>query len=272
MPDEELVAFVERLAQLNRALADRGTRLLVMITPSKAATYTENIPERLRRTAAKDDTYERFQALVRERGIPLFDSVPFIRQLKVESEHPVFPPGGTHWSKYAACRAGEAFMGTLASLLQRAVPTLRCDPPTIRQRAVGVDRDLAKLTNLWTDSDFEVPLPYPRIKVERTPDAHSANLLFVGDSFLWPFFEALEQKQSYDRRDFLYYYKSLDRFRARRKATPRIPLDRAAIDWPELLKRDAIILEFNEVNIRDQGYGFVEDSLRHLTQTPLPGS
>ena len=271
MPQSEMLAFVERLKELNDSVTARGTRLLVMITPSKAATYPEYLPERRRRDTPRNDTYERFQSLVREKGIPLFDTVPIIRALKIESEYPVFPPGGTHWSKYSACRVGEAFMGTLSSLLERTVPTLHCDPPTIRRRAVGVDRDLAKLTNLWTDADFEVPLPYPRIRVDRPPDAHGADLLFVGDSFLWPFFEALEQRRSYERRDFLYYYKSLDRFRARRRAIPRSPLDRAAIDWAELLKRDAIVLEFNEVNIHEMGYGFVEDALSYLRQPQSSG-
>lgn len=264
MSDLQLQTFVEKLSRLRSLLRARSVHFLVMLTPSKAAMYSEHIPERLLVSPTRADTYDRFTKLVRAQSLPLFDTVPLVRRLKAESPYPVFPPGGAHWSKYVSCKAGEAFTDQLQALLGREVPKLRCDPPLIKTKASGVDRDLAQLANLWRRNSFDVPLPSPRVRVESAKDAYRAKLLFIGDSFLWSFFEALERKLAYASRDFFYYYKSHDRFRARRRALPKVPIDRAAIDWSHILSRDAIVLEMNEFNIRDVGYGFVDDALQHL--------
>ena len=263
VPDESLDAFASRLAELQHALADRGVKFIVMITPSKVALYPELLPDRAR-PGPGSTIYNRFLTLARQRGVALFDTVEFVRALKASSPYPVFPPGGAHWSRYVACKVGERFMLLLGETLQKSVPVLTCDPAVIKSRASGIDRDLARLANLWQNDTFDVPLPTPKIRVTKDAAAYHANLLFVGDSFLWPFFEALEQKAAYARRDFFYYYRSHDRFVARRKAQPRVALDREKLDWDELLARDAVVLELNEVTIRDFGYGFVDDALNAI--------
>lgn len=262
--DEKLVSIADHVAELKTLLEARGIKFLVFFTPSKVATYPENVPSHLRLLPNGPLVYERFVKLMHERQVPVVDGVALARRMKEESRYPVFPPGAAHWSNYASCKSGELFVDKLREVLGKPLAKFHCDPPSPRERTRGIEMDLAQLANVWSTTPFEAPTQNPTIQVERSPGDYLPKLLFVGDSFLWVFFHHLEKHPIYESRDFYYYYNTHERFRRRQKIAPRVRLDRNAIDWKTVFSRDAVILELNEARIGEEGFGFVADALRAL--------
>ena len=262
--EEAMNLFVDKLRRLQIGLKGRGSKLMIFLTPSKAAIIPELLPSQLRLSDTGPGTYERFLAKLQTAEIPVLDGIQLAKQLKAESPYPVFPPGAAHWSSYVSCKAGEKFTQLLGPTLGRPVPLLSCDPPEARRIPQGVDQDLAELTNIWDPSSFDVPLVYPKVSVSVPKDAYFAKTLFIGDSFLWTFLHYLERKAVYESRDFFYYYRSQERFRRRQRPSRRTPIEFEKLDWNYLFKRDVVVIELNEIRIREGGFGFVEDALAHL--------
>lgn len=265
-PPEKLQEFVDKLALLQQKLHERKTEFMVLIAPSKAYLYPEKIPEKFLLAKSDADNYAQFEAMLRAKNVPYVDGVKTLRELKPLSTYPVFPPGGAHWSSYAACQVGEQVTAEFSALLKRATPQLVCDPPYVRPTSHGLDRDLWLLANLWTTASLEVPMQYPKASTIYPPNAYRPNVLFVGDSFMWAMFHYLEKQRVYESRDFFFYYKSHYRFHVNRKAMNKQPLNPDTLDWNKVLSHDLVVLEFNQARIPDVGFGFVEDALAHLDQ------
>ena len=263
MDELQMDAFVERLRLLKGGLESRGVKFLFFLTPSKASLLPEFLPEKYR-FAPEVDTTERFLRKLQSAGIPVLDGVKLAQEMKVSSPYPVFPPGAAHWSSYVSCQAAARFTELLGGLLGKETPILSCDPPRERQTPIGVDKDLAELTNIWTSSSFDVPLLYPTISIKPTSNPYLAKILFIGDSFMWSFLHNLEKRPVYETRDFYYYYNSQQRYRRGQRPSKRTILDRSKVDWNYIFSRDLVVLEVNQIRIREGGYGFVEDLLKAL--------
>jgi hypothetical protein len=143
-----------------------------------------------------------------------------------------------------------------------------CEPIRVDQTASGADRDLADLLNLPSvDSLIAGPTPHPTCGREVPPGAARPRVLFVGDSFLWTRTSIMDAQQVYLSRDVYYYFSRNFRWP---EATVE-DIDPEALDWDaDVLTRDVVIVEVNEISLHQAGYGFVEAALRARDRSLRP--
>lgn len=262
---EAKVRFLaRRIAQARKLLSERGIPLLILLSPSKATVYQEDIPPRYIATDV-DRSTRNYHQLVDEltrAEVPFFDGLAFVLDLKGKSTHRIFPKSGTHWSQHTSCLVVAILAERLSSLIGRQLPQAVCNPPEFRSIPDPFDRDLADLSNIWNVSRFYTPLPYPPARSSGTESTlHRPNLIFIGGSFLWTIFESFEKNEIYRERTMLYYFKRAFHYPSGRSE----PISAKRFDWKERLRGvDAVVLEINEANIHQAGGGSVGDIIRDL--------
>ena len=112
---DELRPFVQDLRRFQDFCASQGTAFVLVITPSKATLYPENMPAGwLRRYHPGPRDYDHLLPLLRERGIHYVDGHRLTTELKARPPVPVFPIGGIHWGDPTALATTNAALGVLA--------------------------------------------------------------------------------------------------------------------------------------------------------------
>ena len=155
MSRDEVLHLSDKLAAMDKVLSDKGKKLFVFITPSKASVYPENIPDKYLAIAPKvrtESSYHLFIEALREKKISFYDSIPDIKALKETSDFRVFPRSGTHWSNVAAALCAQLLGDSMEEQLGIDLPEINvtyspCEQP------VAPDADLYCLLNLIKKSD-----------------------------------------------------------------------------------------------------------------------
>jgi hypothetical protein len=254
LADAEIDQFARDLRRLQDHLERNGVPFLFFITPNKASIYPEWVPDSLNRHL-KEEVRTNYEALVprlEQHGVHTLDGHALMASLKKTSGYPVFPKGGTHWNHYASFRVTQELLSTVERLLGRKLIHLKLDGVRMEKTFGGPDGDLARLVTMWNISPFETENPHPVASREAEPDAMPLNALFVGGSFLdLPFHWLTAYGVVSNKAEHNSYFKK--KFRDVKM---------------EVLSRDIVILETNEVTIYRRGFGLIEAVL--LPGTPSP--
>lgn len=263
IPMAKLREIASSLELLQQRLKNRKIGFLVLLSPSKAATYPEFIPKAQRKwekNVSRD--YDNFVALLEEREVNYFDGPALVRRLKSESKYPVFSKGGTHWSGFASCYVASGIIKSLENILGRSFININCEPVLERTTAAPYDKDLALLLNIWSLKPFsEQRLGYPQSSGVKLQSSTRPNVVIVGDSFLWTVLNYFDKHRIFKNRAFYYYFKTNYSY----PKGVKVPIDREALDWENyVFSKDAIIVEINEAAIEQIGFGFIEDALERL--------
>jgi hypothetical protein len=266
-------ALVADCAAVGRALAQRGAAFVVLVAPSKAEIWPENLPAEVRpgdRLAALTNAYDALVPPLTAAGVRVLDAHRLFLEWK-PTHPPLFAPGGTHWNYHGAQLVAQELFAGLRDLPAFAGLPVPSVTGFDRLPAGGTDVDLRDLINLWR---FEPHGP-PRVAFPRLapPPAEAAaptlDVLLIGDSFGFQMVDALARTRLVRNLDFLYYAKrraaydlsspdwetvySLRHRRADRgpfKATPNAIAQR-------LEGRALVLLVVNEIQLRDAGWGFL---------------
>lgn len=271
--------FARQAARLQAALNKRGIGFLLIVSPSKAEVLPEYLPPAVRPPAKSAVTgYARVTAELRKRNVAFLDGRELFLDLKKRGALNLFPPGGTHWSHYAAWLAWQQ----AATLLDGQVPGLELPAQSIQtvvtNSPLGADDDLRQLLNLWRFEPGEPrPLPYPIVAPPpaRLRDRYKA--LVTGDSFSLTLIDAMARSGQFLQVDLLYYFKRRITYpapsfnQAPNRLIADAGLNMGAIDgtdpdWDHLLENQKlIILAINEIHLKDAGWGFMESLLRNVS-------
>jgi hypothetical protein len=200
---------------------------------------------------------------VSERNLKVFDTKKIILEDEHYFEHLVFPKNGVHWSGNTVAKISDTLVEYLANELSLEVPKiqLKSGELTIVDYRF-TDYDIGEAMNLlWNVSDDI--LHYPEMSFINVKKK-KPNLLGVGDSFIQSFYGFYPVLDSvFSQSSNLWYYnktvgwpKSLTKYQIK---TQELDLE------IELEKRDLIVLEMTEENLKLTGYGFVEDLYNHFT-------
>ena len=254
----ELNNKVQQLKKLQLALEERGKKLLILLSPSKATVYPEFIPEKYIRPDRADRTnrHQEIVPLLESNAVSFFDATAFLIKVKEESELPLFAKGGTHWNYYAACLVSAEVARTLS------LSPMSCDPVTFSTQPRGSDNDLKELINVWRADFTEEAIPYPTIQSTPKSPEKRQRVLMVGDSFAWALLDTMDEANLFERIDFFYYFKRLTIF-------PRVgadePVERESLDWEKLFEEhDIFIIESMPAALGELGYEFIEEALKNL--------
>ena len=272
---------VKEIAELQDLLARRGVTFLLVITPSKAATYPEYIPSNLCHAGPFTNRgYYDFVSFLDKYDLNYINGHVITQQAMQIEKTPLFSRGGIHWNNLGAYFTLRALIDRLKGLTNRTAGSLDLETLNVDHTPTGSDKDLAQLLNLLFPP-FDYVVPHPVItKKSGTEDL--GRIVIVGTSFNRILIELLEKQKIFTRIDFFFYYKLAFHSFPSQRSFPinwetiwdkTINVDVTKIDWEKtILKSDVIVLEVNEAQIvGDYSSAFVSDALQHL-HTPLIAS
>lgn len=259
---DEAVRRAREARRLQDLLSARKIGFAVLLAPGKVTVYPEHLPPgTLRRPAGAPGDYDLARAALDAEGVNVLDARELFLRWKPDSEFPLFPRTGTHWSYAAAARLSGELYRNLERQTGFAYPELRLEGVRPARTFLHEENDLGELLNLWSRRALAGPQAHPVVTVRPAPGRPLPRLLFVGDSFAHTLNRLLDDHHAAGRQDLLYYFK-------RRFTYPggaEEPVDRERIDLrAELLSRDAVILVIGEAWLPDIGFGFLEAAARAL--------
>jgi len=267
VPVAELAQKVQRLKLLQDYLDSHGSTLLLVISPSKALSYPENLERRYvdRRWPDVPTNYEQFVPLLERAGIHVLDAQEQLFASKQLGGPAWFTNTGTHWNEPASCQIAAQIADFVRRQSAPTTPRLRCEAPTWESEPSGTDRDLLDLANLLFPKQFYRPTPKVASRVVSVRGEHERpSVLFVGSSFVWAIWNRWQRLGS-RKTAFYYYYSSESSLSGVRNR----PLDHSRIDFPhQVFGRTAVVIEINAAVVDQVGFGFLEDAEKAIRSEP----
>lgn len=262
---EKMNRRVAEARSLQDRLLEHGIGCLIVLVPSKVTIYPEFLPAgALTRPIGEPGAYERVVPALEAAKVRFLDVRKLFLQWKEDSEFPLFPRTGTHWSYAAATRvAGEIFR-ELGEQTGKAFPEVVLTGLERGGDPYREENDLGDLLNLWSWRRFAGPQIQPIISVRQPNGRPLPRLLFVGDSFAHTLNRLLDRHHAVARQDLLYYYQRRFSYPGERQE----PIDPNTFPLrQELLACDAVILVINEHWLPDIGFGFLAPAA-HALEAP----
>jgi alginate O-acetyltransferase complex protein AlgJ len=275
----------EALAVMMKYLSDRlkelGSCFVLVITPSKASIYPEDIPDRFLEKVKNGERpandYEILVPLLKKYDVPYVDGREITLEHKEALPVRAFPRTGTHWSRAVAFFTTVALLKTIGRETGREMPQISESIESISRTPDYADDDLWSLMNLiqrpkqrYLRPGFLLPDNWPK---------RTGILTIVGGSFVGEIVSDLEVAQVFERINYYYYFK-LSRRRFPGEVVSAV--DENAIPWQEDFWRTrGVVLEVNETAITTRHVpAFLLAELtalqqkappeRHLTDPPHP--
>jgi alginate O-acetyltransferase complex protein AlgJ len=256
---EKLDAWADQIAEIAKIAAERGKSFVYLISPSKAAYEPSWIAAGTRCPAlAHPEAAEKlapFKAALSARGAPVVDGQALMRRERAHYPIDLFPKGGIHWNLLGAALAlREIAAGWAAEPSGSPIGDFQFDWRE-REVAIGTDRDLIELLNL-----FSPPVHYPTASVERRGPAPTCaknpRLLMVGSSFLRELIVVASQAPCPPTIEYWFYAQAEGRKELMRYLTrpgeigngERLPADPALLAQ-SFAQADAIVLEEIALNL-----------------------
>ena len=259
-PESELRNVSASTRRLQDRLAADGIAFLLVIAPSKAEIYPENLPESadVAGRPGRRSNYQNIVEFLRADGVNLLDAHDLFLEWKREPGIPLlFAKGGTHWNEYGAARVVARIMGRLRDLTGKDLPSVRIACAVTNRIIVESDNDLGELVNLWSGRPLAGPQIHPVAEVR--PGSHLPDILVVGDSFVFTLTNFMDRMGLYRKRDLYYYYNRHYFY----PVAPNVALDKRQLDLLEEIRgRDAVVIAVSEYWLPRIGFGFVRDLLR----------
>ena len=259
-PESELRNVSASTRRLQDRLAADGIAFLLVIAPSKAEIYPENLPESadVAGRPGRRGNYQNIVEFLRADGVNLLDAHELFLEWKREPGMPLlFAKGGTHWNEYGAARVVARILGRLRDLTGKDLPSVEISGAVTNRTIVESDNDLGELVNLWSGRPLAGPQIHPVAEVR--PGSHLPDILVVGDSFVFTLTNFMDRMGLYRKRDLYYYYNRHYFY----PVAPNVALDKRQLDLLEEIRgRDAVVIEVSEYWLPRIGFGFVRDLLR----------
>lgn len=240
------------LAWLKDTLANHNIPLLFVIAPNKVRYMPENLPDDLMKTPGDSSDQNSALAILEANGIPYLDLNSYFVSLKNETEYPLFPNTGTHWSEYGALIAGQALLEKLEQLLDTSLTRLHFDKNQLVESTMNGDDELALHLNLWEKPQTQSTI-FPKAIFDSS-NAHLPNPVLISDSYYWGLKNSGVIPHSFSSNQTLWYYNNTN-FNQEHGEVDLDELNR----WEEILKRDVVIILGTESNLSLMPYGIIED-------------
>ncbi|ADK85439.1 hypothetical protein Deba_2074 [Desulfarculus baarsii DSM 2075] len=249
------IAHIERYAKQLRELQDllrkRGVTFLLLISPSKATTYPEYIPEQFHWFSRPGQLNQQMlMPLLDKYGVNYYDAQATALRWRDKAPATLFCQGGTHWNDLGAIYALQGMLAKLEKISGKKLTRLRLDGVDIDNKPIGFDRDLAELLNLYYQP-YDFPTPHPKVTPLRDAATFTGDLALVGGSFNWIILNLLHKYGVFDTMDFYYYFRTAFRsYHAGREPAPQSKIDVWTMDWDaRIFNKDFVIVEMNSAVI-----------------------
>jgi hypothetical protein len=183
---------------------EKNIDLVVVFEPGKASFYPENIPSIYAGKKNGLSTYDHYLAKAKVTGIDYIDLNEYFLQLKPESEYPLFPPLGTHWSIYGMRFVADSLIRFIENRRNIDLPEFYADSIEISSKPRDTDDDVIRTMNLLF-SLKEVDLAYPVFSFDTVSPKYRPMVLVVADSYYWNIFNTRIPKHLFANEAFWYF-------------------------------------------------------------------
>ena len=260
-PQELLDKFdreTELLAELQRALAERGTVLFVALLPGKDLLYPEYLPPQGRYTRVPGPkAYPEYLRRFKEKGINYVDVMDWFSRIKDSVPYDLMTQQGTHWSNIAATYAFDSIMRYMQGLGGAPITPVRLGTPYY-DKTREPDNDLAELMNLLV-LPRQRRCQYVDVEYPEGCDTVSGKpgLIVIGDSFFW----TVSYNYKFDnlfRYVHYWFYNNSVYFDPEHDNVGQINLVEALED------ADYVMLNYCTGQLYELGNGFVEKAVEEL--------
>ena len=236
----------------------KNTRLLTIIAPSKPRVFPDKLPDNIDLEEVQKNNYQSFLELSAKYKLDLIDYNPLFKTLNDQTEHPLFPNTGYHWSDYGGLIGFDLLLQIMNERtpvqLERVYATAIRDTCSPRDS----DTDLSERMNMLSN-----PVPFqcigiPEIKYDHLADSLKPSVLVISDSYWWKIYrQELHQHHFAEDSHFWYYFDEA--------YSPKWEDAKKATEFPilEIIEKvDFVILVSHEGNLKDFPFGFGNELLR----------
>jgi hypothetical protein len=183
---------------------EKNIDLVVVFEPGKASFYPEYIPARYARQKEGPSTYDHYLQKARELNIDFIDLHQYFLKLKPESEYPLFPRFGTHWSVYGMQFAADSLIRLIENRRHITLTKARVDSTKISSDPWDTDDDVLKTMNLLLPLKGE-KLAYPVLSFDTMHPGQKPMVLVVADSYYWNIYNSRIPKYLFANEAFWYF-------------------------------------------------------------------
>ena len=256
--------LVEQIAEVQNLFKKHGVPFLVLITPSKAYTYPEYIPNSFfYNPISQQRNYDLILPLLDQYKVNYIDGQGITLEAKKTVTYPLFCQGGTHWNYLGAYYTIVPLITKIEALTRKSIPHIQCSKVQVDTNPTGWDKDLASLLNLAILPSNYIS-PHPVFRTTGSKGSYENNIVFIGGSFTEVIIDILLENKIFNRIDYYYYYKINHSVYPKNKENSIYDVNN--INWnTDFLKKDAIVLEINEAHFNGNHITeFVKDALNRL--------
>ncbi len=282
LTDAELATFVSTLAELQERLRAQGKAMVFVISPSKAETHPEFLPDAIveqRKKYAGVSDLDRLRKHLSTSGVVCFDTPRYFQARRAaDPDTRLYAKTGIHWTYQAAFEVWREILQLVNREYSAAWPipeqiAVDYDAPR------GTDEDIAKLLNLFFLPGKKDQVPYPVVDTHALPLESRPNILFAGTSFSRTLVHSMCLCESGRSCDYLFYTSrqfSLPSVKKPVSAGTSVPMKELRLDgfhsveWETtLFDKQIVILEMLEINVHQFLYGFHDAALAAIQRRPV---
>lgn len=183
---------------------EKGIDMIVVFEPGKASFYPEYLPSSYQKQKKGPSTYENYVQKARELGIDYIDLQQYFLQLKDQTEYPIFPRYGTHWSFYGMKFAADSLIRLIEQRRKIDLTGVEVNEIQVSSKPRDTDDDVLKTMNLLLPLHGE-DLAYPQIAFDTLHPGDKPMVLVVADSYYWNIFNTRIPKFLFANEAFWYF-------------------------------------------------------------------
>lgn len=252
----------KRVFQLQSILKPYGTYLFVGQLPGKDMVYPEHLPDNPKpelEDVPKISPRFFFEKEFERWHIDHVNFEQWFVQMKHDTDLPLFPQTGTHWTKYASLFAADSLIHYMEDLGHINMRNLNIGEPHYG-KAQSPDDDLESLMNLMRPLTKE-KYPYAEVTTDGDTSAVLPKLITIGDSFWWNIALQLPMNEIFTAYPYWYYFNTIYYDETHNSIGEIDLLD-------EMLSADFIMLSYSSALQYYLGNGFLNQAILTLCYDP----
>ncbi len=184
---------------------EKNIDLILVFEPGKASVNPEYIPDRFLKEGISTTNSKVFLQKADEYNVRYIDLENYFHQLKGNTEYPIYPQYGIHWSIYGMSFAADSLIKYIENLRHIDMPDVYIDSLEIEQHARRPDYDVATTLNLLWRLPEKQKLAYPVYRFENNPQKTRPMVLTIADSYYWNIFNTRIPKHLFKNEAFWYF-------------------------------------------------------------------
>jgi len=247
---------IRKLQMLQDTLKKKDIDLVTVFVPGKAAFYPEFIPNKYLIEERNTSNYEVYLEKIKEhKVIDFIDFKGWFFELKEETNYPLFPKCGIHWSNYGEYRAVDSLIHYLEKMKKINLPDLLLDKVEESTKMRNGDEDIeGPLNLLFGISDLK--MAYPIYKIAKGEEFTKPKTLVISDSFYSRLFHNTKlSSKVFNKGEFWFYNNKI--FGENSKEDLKVK----EIDLKDKIEENEIIILIStDANLTRMSFNFIENA------------